>query len=134
MVMSYQIKLDKRSLKAARFISKLQRMIQQALIDSGLTQQAVAEKLGVDRSVINRRLKGKANLTARSIADFAYVLDREISVEFLESFERKGANWARSSISSARVAVKEAKRSKEAEIPSVRVVSNYKPEMERLEA
>jgi transcriptional regulator with XRE-family HTH domain len=78
--MSYQLKINKRSLKAAKFISRIQRMLQQALIESGMTQQQVAEKLGVDRSVVNRRLKGKSNLTARSIADFAFVFDKNIEI------------------------------------------------------
>jgi transcriptional regulator with XRE-family HTH domain len=81
--MSYQIKLDKRSRKAARFISRLQLAIQTAFVESGLTQQQVAERLNVDRSVINRRVKGKANLTARSIADFAFVFEKDIHFRFV---------------------------------------------------
>jgi transcriptional regulator with XRE-family HTH domain len=62
----------------------LQKQIQEALIESGMTQHAVAEKIGVDRSVINRRLKGKANLTARSVAEFAYALDKEVLTTFFD--------------------------------------------------
>jgi transcriptional regulator with XRE-family HTH domain len=91
--MSYQLKIDKRSLKVAKFISRLQSAIQAALADSGMTQQEVAEKLGVDRSVVNRRLKGKANLTARSIADFAFALERDIKVEFVDLGRPESANW-----------------------------------------
>ena len=93
MQMSYQLRIDKRSLKAAKFISRLQSAIQTALIESGLTQQEVAEKLGVDRSVVNRRLKGKANLTARSIADFAYALERDIRVDFVDPVRIEVTNW-----------------------------------------
>lgn len=80
--MSYRLKIDPKSRKSARFISLLQKKIQEALVASGMTQQEVAEKLGVDRSVVNRRLKGRANLTARSIAEFAYAFDMDVDVNF----------------------------------------------------
>ncbi|MBT8155162.1 helix-turn-helix transcriptional regulator [Epibacterium ulvae] len=78
------MQLDPKSRKAARFVSRLQRTIQQALIASGMTQQQVAEALSVNRSVINKRLKGNANLTARSIAEFAYVFDKDIEIKFVD--------------------------------------------------
>lgn len=80
--MSYQLKIDPKSRRAARFISQLQKKIHSVLVESGKTQQQVAEILGVDRSVVNRRLKGNANLTARSIAEFAYAFDKKIILEF----------------------------------------------------
>lgn len=82
--MSYRIKIDAKSRAVAKYISALQEKIQAALVASGMTQQEVAEKLGVDRSVINRRLKGKANLTARSIAEFSYAFDKEVVTDFLD--------------------------------------------------
>jgi transcriptional regulator with XRE-family HTH domain len=82
--MSYQIKVDAKSRKAARFISRLQKVIQKTLIESGKTQQEVAMLLDVDRSVVNRRLKGNANLTARSIAEFAYAFDKEIVFDLVD--------------------------------------------------
>jgi transcriptional regulator with XRE-family HTH domain len=100
MRMSYQLKIDKRSLKAAKFISKLQGMIQQALIETNMTQQEVAKKLGVDRSVVNRRLKSKSNLTARSISDFAYALDRDIKVEFIDLAQPESSNWIFTAVTS----------------------------------
>jgi transcriptional regulator with XRE-family HTH domain len=92
--MSYQLKISPKSKKSARFISRLQNIIQQALVESGMTQQEVARKLDVDRSVINKRLSGKANLTARSMAEFAFAFDRDIKVEFLRSDSKSGQNWA----------------------------------------
>lgn len=78
------MQIDPKSRKAARFISRLQKTIQKALIASGMTQQQVAEVLEVDRSVINRRLKGNANLTARSIAEFAYAFDKDVEIRFVD--------------------------------------------------
>jgi transcriptional regulator with XRE-family HTH domain len=92
--MSYRLKIDPKSRKAARFISRLQKAIQKALIDSGKSQQDVATILGVDRSVINRRLSGKANLTARSIAEFAYALDKDIEFSFVDKSTIRHSNSA----------------------------------------
>ena len=82
--MSYQMRIDPKSRKSARFISGLQKKIQRALLDSGKTQQEIANILGVDRSVVNRRLKGSANLTARSIAELAYAFDKDVKIEFVD--------------------------------------------------
>ena len=91
--MSYQLKIDPKSGKAARFISNLQKTIHKALVESGKTQQEVAETLGVDRSVVNRRLKGSANLTARSIAEFAFALDKGVAIEFTDRGSVRNSNW-----------------------------------------
>jgi transcriptional regulator with XRE-family HTH domain len=85
--MSYQINIDPKSRKAARFISRIQKAIQKALYESGKTQQEVAVILGVDRSVVNRRLKGSANLTARSMAEFAYAFNKDIHIEFVDKVQ-----------------------------------------------
>jgi transcriptional regulator with XRE-family HTH domain len=90
--MSYRLKVSARDAKVARFISRLQRSLQKALADSGKTQQEVALSIGVDRSVINRRLRGSANLTARSIAEFAYALDKDVLIEFVDKKQRTGSN------------------------------------------
>lgn len=94
--MSYQIKLDPKSRKAARFISLLQKKIQKAFVATGKTQQEVATILGVDRSVINRRLTGSANLTARSIAEFAHAFDKDVYIEFVDRPRVKQSNVTRS--------------------------------------
>lgn len=82
--MSFRLKIDGKSRKSARFISQLQKAIQSAFISSGMTQQEVATALEVDRSVVNRRLKSNANLTARSIAEFAYALEKDIEFKLVD--------------------------------------------------
>lgn len=91
------MRLDPKSRKSAKFISGLQKKIQKALLNSGKTQQEIASILGVDRSVVNRRLKGSANLTARSIAEFAFALDKYIKIEFVDTDVSIHTNWAQSS-------------------------------------
>lgn len=88
--MSYQMRTDSRSRKTGRFVSKVQKELQKAIVQSGLRQQQVAEKLGVDRSLINRRLTGASNLTMRSIADFAWALDHDIRFELVPLKNARG--------------------------------------------
>lgn len=76
--MSYRINIDPKSRKSARFISTVQNEIRKAYTYSGKKQIEIARILGVDKSDIHRRLKGSANLTARSIAEMAYALDMKI--------------------------------------------------------
>ncbi|WP_051177102.1 helix-turn-helix domain-containing protein [Rhizobium mesoamericanum] len=70
--------IDAKGRSAGRFVRRVQKELQGALVRSGLKQQQVAERLGVDRSIVNRRVTGQANLTLRSIADLAWAMDQEI--------------------------------------------------------
>jgi transcriptional regulator with XRE-family HTH domain len=85
---SYQMRLTDRERKVGRAVYRTQRQIIRALAKAkdkkGLTQQALAEKLGVDRSVINRRVTGRANLTLRTLAELAWALGCELDVQFVE--------------------------------------------------
>lgn len=48
------------------------------------TQVSVAEKLGVDRSAVNRRLVGRTNMTIETIADMVWALGHCIKVEIFD--------------------------------------------------
>lgn len=76
--MSYQMRNDPRARKAGRFIHRVQKELQNAFVASGMKQQEIAEKLGVNRSVVNKRLLGEANLTLRTIADLAWAMGADI--------------------------------------------------------
>lgn len=79
--MSYELKIDPMSRAAGRFIGKVRKELVSAVIEekneTGINQQKIADKLGVNRSVINRLLKGDSNLTLRSIAEIAWALGWE---------------------------------------------------------
>jgi len=76
--MSYQMRNDERSRKAGRFVARVHKAIQQAVVRSGLKQNEIATKLGLDRSIVNRRILGQSNLTLRTIADLAWALDHDL--------------------------------------------------------
>jgi hypothetical protein len=52
------------------------------------TQSTIAAKLGVNRSVVNRRLTGKANTTIETISDMIWALGQCIEVEIFNPYER----------------------------------------------
>ena len=84
--MSFQINIDPKSQKAGRFITHVIDALRRTLAEehqrTGLTQAKIAEVLGVDKAVINRKLNGEGNLTLRTIAEQAYVMgDRDIVFE-----------------------------------------------------
>lgn len=79
--MSFQIGLSDQSKASARFIRRVHRELQKAFSHrskQGLTQQALAKRLGINRATINKRLMGHDNLTLRSIADLAWAMDSDV--------------------------------------------------------
>ncbi len=66
----------------ALFVGKVRSELQRALVyEKGaqkLTQQQLAQMLGVNRSVINRQIMGYENLTIRRLAELAWALGWEI--------------------------------------------------------
>lgn len=76
--MSFELKIDPKKRAAARFIGKVRKALISAAIDekqkSGITQQVIAEAIGVNKSVVSRMLKGESNLTLRSVGELAWAL------------------------------------------------------------
>lgn len=85
MTMSYELKISEKDRAAGRFIGAVRKALLLAALDekeaSGITQHSIAKKLDVNRSVINRLLRGDANLTLRSVGELAWALGRRPSFE-----------------------------------------------------
>jgi transcriptional regulator with XRE-family HTH domain len=95
-VTSFQFDVGGRARKAGRFIGRVRDELLKALSEKkakeGLTQQALATKLGVHRSLINRQLSGESNLTLRSLADLAWAMDMDLKFELQERETAVGQN------------------------------------------
>lgn len=78
---SFQLTITPSRRVAARFINKVRRSIQKALIEEkrarGLTQSEIARQIGVHRSVINREIRGYKDITLGRVAELANALGRE---------------------------------------------------------
>ena len=86
--MSFQITISPSRKAAARFVTAVRRAIQKAYIEeqkAGLTQTAIARAIGVHRSVINRELRGKKDLTLGRVAELAWAMGRVPSLALLQN-------------------------------------------------
>jgi hypothetical protein len=52
-----------------------------------LNQSTLAKRLSVGRSVINRRLNGRINMTEESIADMVWAMDYDIDINIFDPSE-----------------------------------------------
>ena len=99
MPMSFEFNINAKDRAAGRFIGAVRKALLKAALEekqrSGVTQQAMAAKLGVNRSVINRLLRGEANLTLRTIGEIAWALGRKPRFKLAEDFAPVGANAVR---------------------------------------
>ena len=93
---SYEYKIDERSRAGSRFITSVNNELRHALVteksERKLTQQAIADKLGVNRSVINRRFMGLENMTARSIGELLWAIGWEPYFEARKIEQNYGDN------------------------------------------
>ncbi len=96
---SFQISITPSRRAAARFVTGVRRAILRALEEegrkSGLKQTDVARAIGVHRSVINRELRGKKDITLGRVAELAWAMGR---IPFFDLPERKlpaGSNLPR---------------------------------------
>jgi transcriptional regulator with XRE-family HTH domain len=93
---SFRITLSPTKRAAGRFVYGVRRKLQKALLEEqkkrGLTQTAIANEIGVHRSVINRELRGAKDLTLGRVAELASALGRSATIEFPEIVQSVGQN------------------------------------------
>lgn len=93
---SFQISLTPSRREAARFVTRVRRVIQKALAEEekkrGLTQSDIARTIGVHRSVINREIRGYKDITLGRVAELAYAMGRKPVLDMPEATTRAGAN------------------------------------------
>jgi DNA-binding XRE family transcriptional regulator len=81
-MMSFRFAPDRRKRVTGRFFARVRRELQKAFMEEkkerGLTQSQLARELGVDRAVVCRQLSGTSNLTLRTLADYAWAMNRDL--------------------------------------------------------
>lgn len=97
---SFRMSVSPKRRAAARFVGHARKVLQKALIEerakSGMTQAKIARKLGVDRSVVNRQISGKGDITLGGVAELAWALGRKPELRLVESTQADGSNLPRS--------------------------------------
>lgn len=95
---SYRFRTCGRSRSAGRLIGRIRSELLKATLeehtDAGTTVQALADKLLLERSVINGQLSGHRPLSLRLIADLAWALNREVVFEIRKPEWTPGQNSA----------------------------------------
>jgi transcriptional regulator with XRE-family HTH domain len=95
-VTSFHFEIGSRARHAGRFIGRVRGELLKALArrktEGRVPQQALAEKLGIERSLINRQLAGESDISLRSLADLAWAMDMEISFELKQAETKAGQN------------------------------------------
>lgn len=86
---SLMFDIGERGRTVARFIAHVRSELQRAFVaerrENKLTQQAIAQKLGVNRSVINRQLTGIENLTVKRVIELAWAMGWEVKFSLEKS-------------------------------------------------
>src|SRR5687768_14436779 len=95
--MSFKLKISPKDRASARFIANVQRAIIECALHekktNGVSQQMIANRLGVNRSVVNRILRGESNLTLRSIGELSWALGHVPSISFCENDKAARSNY-----------------------------------------
>jgi transcriptional regulator with XRE-family HTH domain len=95
-VTSFHFDIGGRARHAGRFIGRVRSELLQALSErkseGGFSQEALARKLDIERSLINRQLSGERSLTLRAIADLAWAMELEITFELKKPVAEAGQN------------------------------------------
>jgi hypothetical protein len=92
----FEYELDEKSEAGSDFITRVNEELQRALFsekrERKVSQQAIADKLNVNRSVVNRRFLGLENLTARTIAETLWAIGWEPFFEARKIVANDGKN------------------------------------------
>jgi hypothetical protein len=78
---SFELEIDEQSRIGSEFMARVVNEIRRAAASEKssrkLTQQAIADKIGTSRAVINRQMQGLENLGARRIAEILWAIGWE---------------------------------------------------------
>jgi DNA-binding transcriptional regulator LsrR (DeoR family) len=93
---SFQTAVSPSQRAGARFIGLVRRTLQKALLEEAkrhnLTQAEVARRIGIDRSIVNRELRGVENLTIRRVGELVWAMNRVPEFRALERVLSAGSN------------------------------------------
>lgn len=86
---SYQITITPSKRAAGRFVSRVRRKLQKALAEeekaNGITQSDIARKIGINRSVISREIRGHKDITLSRVGELAWAMNRRPSFALLST-------------------------------------------------
>lgn len=140
--MSFNLKLPAKDRATGRFMSRVHRALAKAVSEAkenkGLTQQQIADAMGVDKSVVSRILSGESNLTLKTIGDISWVLGLkpEVSFKVAEMPKDRATNYVEIStfIMTPRTETRSALQLETYSLPSVRKTGSSAHPINRVSA
>lgn len=91
--MSFQLSITPHRRAAARFVDAVHRKLLKAFSEAPeVSQTDIANALGVHRSVINRQMRGKKDMSLSRIAEIAYLLGYEADFNLVKPEAPQGSN------------------------------------------
>ncbi|MFK5599939.1 hypothetical protein ACFZ8E_23525 [Methylobacterium sp. HMF5984] len=97
----FYLDIDPREETQANYMALVRAKLQAAYVQAkhirGETLQSIADKLGVNKSVIYRQLSGEANLTVKTIADLSWALNKEPVFDLIDRGAREVKTSAKTS-------------------------------------
>ena len=105
--MSFQIAIQPSRRAAARFIGKVRRALQAALVENpDIKRSHIADEIGVHRSVITRQLNGQKDMTLGRVAELAWAMGYEPEFILSRSNPQDGSNHVQEVPPASRISVK----------------------------
>jgi transcriptional regulator with XRE-family HTH domain len=93
---SFVLDIDPITREGLRAIADLRADLQEAFYAekkiNGLTQQEVARRLNVNRSVVHRQLTGEENITVRKAAELAKAMGWKVNIRVSKETPEHGSN------------------------------------------
>ena len=93
---SFKFKTDARKKKFIRLVSDVHAELAEAIYrgehNKSGTKAELARKLGINKSVLSRRLNGTSNMTLLAIADIAWATDCDINFKMTKRAIQYGCN------------------------------------------
>ncbi len=91
---SFRLAIKPHRKAAARFVDQVHRALQRAFDERpDLTQAAVAEELDVNRSVVNRQIRGHADMSLGRVGELAYIFGYDIEFKLVKPEVTPGTNF-----------------------------------------
>ncbi len=88
----FEFNIDPKTEAVARDVGNLYLRIGQAMEEEGVNRADLAERMGLHKSEISRKLNGTSTFTARWLALFAHALGRHLDVTFVKPEPQKRRN------------------------------------------
>ena len=82
---SFQIALKPQRRAAARFVAHVRDVLQKRIVESGRPQAQIAQAIEIHRSVLNRELRGRRDISLSRIAEIAWALGEEVRFDMISA-------------------------------------------------